>query len=53
MESEKDEIDTEMDLSGWWRTECVEPFFIGLAGTTNTTEVTDEFEGGEWVLGPS
>jgi len=30
----------------------VEAFFVGLAGTTNTTEVTDEFEGGEWVVGP-
>lgn len=31
----------------------VEAFFVGLSGTADATEVTDEFEGGERVLGPS
>ena len=31
----------------------IESFLIGFSGTTYATEVRDEFEGGEGVVGPS
>ena len=30
----------------------VETLTIGLACTADAAEVTDEFKGGEWVIGP-